>query len=108
MPNSLLEAMAAGLPVLAYAIPPVEEIDNGGVLAKVPPRDVEALAQALVHLAKEPEYRTALGRAGRARVHAAFLAADQMARAAQRIVQVVANRARKSAPDGRTAVTVSH
>ena len=108
MPNSLLEAMAAGLPVLAYAIPPIEEIDNGGVLAKVPPRDVEALAQALVHLAKEPAYRAALGRAGRARVHAAFLAADQMARAAQRIAQVVANRARKSAPEGRIAVTVSH
>jgi hypothetical protein len=41
-------------------------------------------------------------------VHAAFLAADQMARAAQRIAQVVDNRARKSAPEGRIAVTVSH
>jgi teichuronic acid biosynthesis glycosyltransferase TuaC len=108
MPNSLLEAMAAGLPALAYAIPPVEEIDDGGALAKVPLHDVEALAQGLVRLAKQPEYRAALARNGRARVQAAFLAADRMAQAAHLIAQIVESRARRSAVEGRTVLNVSH
>ena len=107
MPNSLLEAMAAGLPALAYAIPPIEEIDDGGALAKVPLHDVEALAQGLVRLAKQPEYRAALARNGRARVQAAFLAADRMAQAAHLIAQIVDSRARRSAVEGRTVLTVS-
>ena len=106
MPNSLLEAMAAGLPALAYAIPAVEEIDNGGALAKVPPRDIDALAQALVRLATDRQYRAALGQRGRARVHQAFLTADRMAHAAQRLTQIVEGKGRTTEVEGRTALTV--
>ena len=108
MPNSLLEAMAAGLPALAYAIPPIEEVDNGGALAKVALHDVDALAQALVRMANDPQYRATLGRNGRARVHAAFLAGDRMAQAAQHITQVVNDRGQRTQPQRRTALTVSN
>ena len=40
MPNSLLEAMAMGLPSVAFAIPPVHEIESGtGAVVLVPPFD---------------------------------------------------------------------
>jgi teichuronic acid biosynthesis glycosyltransferase TuaC len=108
MPNSLLEAMSTGLPALAYAIPPVEEIDNGGALAKVPPHDIDALSHALVRLASDLEYRDALGRSGRARVHGAYLASAQMAQAAQRIAQIVAGKRPGSEVESRTALAVSN
>jgi glycosyltransferase involved in cell wall biosynthesis len=68
-PLVLLEAMAAGLPVAASAIPgPVEMIGEGvdGVL--VPPGDPAALAQALAGLIAAPEKAVALGAAARAKV----------------------------------------
>jgi len=93
MPNSLLEAMSTGLPAVAYAIPPIEEIDQGsGALLRVAPGDVHGLADALVSLARTPERRAALGRNGRARVYAAFLSADRMASAARRVAQLIETR----------------
>lgn len=90
MPNSLLEAMAAGLPALAYGIAPIEEIDNGGgVLVKVTPHDVTALAQALVRLARAPAWRAQLAQRGRARVHESFLATQRMGEAVERMAPLV-------------------
>ncbi len=68
-PLVLLEAMAAGLPAAASAIPgPVEMIEDGvdGVL--VPPGDPAALAGALAGLIAAPEKAVALGAAARAKV----------------------------------------
>jgi glycosyltransferase involved in cell wall biosynthesis len=64
-----LEAMAAGLPVVAChaaAIPEVVLDGRTGVL--VPPRTPPALAAALVDLLADPERRRALGDEGRRRV----------------------------------------
>jgi len=64
-----LEAMAAGLPVIACraaAIPEVVEDGVTGVL--VPPRDPAALAAVLVELLSSPERRRSMGEAGRRRV----------------------------------------
>ena len=64
-----LEAMAAGLPVVAChaaAIPEVVLDGRTGVL--VPPRNPTALAAALVDLLADPERRRALGDEGRRRV----------------------------------------
>jgi phosphatidylinositol alpha-1,6-mannosyltransferase len=64
-----LEAMAAGLPVVACraaAVPEVVEDGATGVL--VPPRDPAALAAALIELLASQERRRVLGEAGRRRV----------------------------------------
>jgi glycosyltransferase involved in cell wall biosynthesis len=66
-----LEAMAAGLPVVACraaAIPEVVLDGTTGVLT--PPRDPEALAQALAALLTDRDRARALGRAGRRRAEA--------------------------------------
>lgn len=67
----LLEAMAAGRPVVASDIPgyrSVVEDEDDGVL--VPPGDAPALARALTALLRDPARRLALAARGRARAEA--------------------------------------
>ncbi len=72
-PNNVLEAMCAGLPVVATAVGGVpEQVVEGGTGLLVPPRDSAALAQALLVLAENPDRREALGKAGRERVAQQF------------------------------------
>lgn len=66
LPNALLEALAAGRPVVATrvaGIPDVVQDDVNGLL--VPERDAGALAAALARLVREPETRARLGAAAR-------------------------------------------
>ena len=65
IPNSMLEAMATGLPVFATVhggIPEAIENSVSGVL--VPERDDEALAQALLDAAQDPSFLSRIARAG--------------------------------------------
>jgi glycosyltransferase involved in cell wall biosynthesis len=72
-PNASLEAMAAGLPVVATDFGGAGEQVIDGVTGRlVPPRDAAALAAALVDLAHAPGRRGACGAAGRARAEALF------------------------------------
>ena len=65
----LVEAMAAGRPVVASAVGPIPEIVVDGVTGLlVPPGDPAALAEAIVRVLRDPELASAMGRAGRARV----------------------------------------
>jgi rhamnosyl/mannosyltransferase len=70
----VLEAMAAGRPVITTALPSaVREVNVPGVTGlEVPLRDVDALAEALDRLARDPELRERMGTAGRARVAERF------------------------------------
>lgn len=64
-----LEAMAAGLPIVAGRAAAVPEVvPHGEVGLLVSPRDPAALAGALERLAREPGTRREMGRAGRDRV----------------------------------------
>jgi glycosyltransferase involved in cell wall biosynthesis len=65
---AFLEAMAAGLPVVACRAAAVPEVVLDGVTGILaPPRDPEALAAALEGLLRDPDRRRALGEAGRRR-----------------------------------------
>jgi glycosyltransferase involved in cell wall biosynthesis len=66
---SAIEALAAGRPVVATrvgGVPDVVRDGEDGFL--VPAGDVDALAERLARLAREPELRERMGAAGRARV----------------------------------------
>ncbi len=64
IPVSLMEAMAAGLPVVSTTVSGIPELvdETTGVL--VPPRDAPALAAALAALLDDPERRQRLGANG--------------------------------------------
>jgi phosphatidylinositol alpha-mannosyltransferase len=65
---AVVEAMAAGLPVVASDIPGYREVVTDGVDGLlVSPRDPEALAAGLVRILREPELAKPLGEAGRER-----------------------------------------
>ena len=72
-PRSILEAMRAGLPVVASAVGGVHEAVAEGVSGlMVPPRDADALGGALRALLCDPARRAAMGQAGRARYETEF------------------------------------
>jgi glycosyltransferase involved in cell wall biosynthesis len=76
-PTSLLEAMAAGVPVVASAVGGIPEIvDDGitGLLIDAPPR-ADALADAIARLVDDAELRRRLGAAGEDRFEREFAAA---------------------------------
>jgi glycosyltransferase involved in cell wall biosynthesis len=80
MPMCVLEAMAAGTPVIATrvgAVPRLVDHNRTGVL--VQPGDVNALAAAITRLLSHPHWSQQLGENGRARVEEHF-SADAMAR----------------------------
>lgn len=64
----LIEAMAAGLPIVATEVDGIPQVVEAGVSALlVPPENVERLAIALRTLATDPQRRLALARAGQRR-----------------------------------------
>jgi colanic acid/amylovoran biosynthesis glycosyltransferase len=72
IPVSLLEAMSAGVPVVATSTGAIPELLGDGAGVLVPPSDPDALAEALAMLAGDPEAREALGRRGPERVEREF------------------------------------
>ena len=72
-PLSILEAMRAGLPVLASRVGGIDESVQDGVTGRLVERgDREGLRQALLRLLADPGERARLGRAGRQAYEARF------------------------------------
>jgi glycosyltransferase involved in cell wall biosynthesis len=72
-PNASLEAMAAGLAIVATDVGGMAEQVVDGVTGRLVPRgDCTQLAEAIVELAQNPDKRLDWGAAGRARVEARF------------------------------------
>jgi glycosyltransferase involved in cell wall biosynthesis len=71
-PNSIVEAMANGKPIIASAVGGIPDMidDQSGIL--VPPGDPRALAKAMIVLAKNPELRRRMGEAALKRYRLLF------------------------------------
>jgi glycosyltransferase involved in cell wall biosynthesis len=73
IPNVLVEAMAAGIPVVSTTVSGIPELvrdgDNGLL---VPPEDPAALADAIASLVSDPAAAARIASAGRATVAAEF------------------------------------
>ncbi|NOY78566.1 MAG: glycosyltransferase, partial [Calditrichaeota bacterium] len=71
--NTILEAGASGVPVVATRVggnPEAVESGVDGIL--VPPKNPEAMARAILDLLADPKKRTAMGQAARRKVHERF------------------------------------
>lgn len=65
IPQFILQAMAAGKPVVGTRVGGIPEVVRDGVTGiLVPPRDPEAMAQAIRDLIEHPERRAAMGQEG--------------------------------------------
>jgi len=92
---SLLEAMAAGLPIVATAVGGIPETVADGVSGLLAPRGDDAgLATHLVTLLRDEALRHRMGQAGRARVHDRFLRSTMH----ERYYQIYQRLARKEPP----------
>jgi glycosyltransferase involved in cell wall biosynthesis len=66
IPNALLEACASGLPIITTDVPGCRDVVQHGVNGLlVPPRNTQALAEALETLLTDPARRCSMGQAGR-------------------------------------------
>ena len=73
VPVVLMEAMAAGRPVIATAVAGVRELVEDGVSGcLVHPGDPQSLAHAITVVLQDPERRARMGAAGRAKVESEF------------------------------------
>lgn len=84
-PNASLEALAAGLPVIATDVGGAsEQVIDGETGLLVPSRNPEALAAAMLRLAADPDLRQQLGAHGREHVRMHF-SMESMFRAYQQL-----------------------
>jgi teichuronic acid biosynthesis glycosyltransferase TuaC len=82
MPNSLLEAMAMGLPAIAFGIPAIRELEMAtGAPVVVPPFDCGRFAEAILRLASSSDERARIGNVGKELVLDRFMVFKNMAEA---------------------------
>ncbi len=85
--NAILEAMAAGKPVVATRVGGIPEAvvhEETGLL--VPPKDPKALADAIIRVLSDPELAMRMGKAGRDRVIREF-SLDRMVRSLEQVYE---------------------
>ena len=84
LPLSLVEAMGAGLPIVATDVPGHRDVVvHGETGLLVRPGDAAAMAEAIVSLVSSPMRRKAMGEAGRHRANRAFAIRRMVEAAAQ-------------------------
>jgi glycosyltransferase involved in cell wall biosynthesis len=71
-PNSIIEAMAHGLPIIASAVGGIPDMISTDIGILIPPGDNAALAQALQQLTDDPCLRERMGHAAKARYQELF------------------------------------
>jgi glycosyltransferase involved in cell wall biosynthesis len=92
--TAMLDAMALGKPVVATRTGGIPEVVQDGITGLlVPPRDPQALADALRYLLHHPERRQAFGRAGRQRVEQYFMVEHMAVHTLQAYARVLADAA---------------
>jgi glycosyltransferase involved in cell wall biosynthesis len=80
-PNALLEAMAAGMAVVATAVGGIPHVVKDGVNGRlIAPKDSEALYNALTELLENEELRRRYGEAARAEMETRFSMSDRVGR----------------------------
>jgi glycosyltransferase involved in cell wall biosynthesis len=72
LPNTVLEAMSFGVPVLATAVGGVPEIIKDGNGVMVPPNDPEMLAERMIGLLSDDALRRAIGLKGKNTLYPRF------------------------------------
>jgi glycosyltransferase involved in cell wall biosynthesis len=66
-PNSIIEAMAHGLPIIATEVGGIPDLLTADCGILIPPGDTEALAEAMRRLSSDPHLRAVMGCAARER-----------------------------------------
>lgn len=95
-PTAIMEAMAAGLPVVSTRITGIPDLIDDGVHGTlVPADDRAALANALIALLEDPVWARSLGRAGRERARHEFSMTQQIGKLAKLYESLVAARERR-------------
>ena len=96
-PLSLLEAMAAGLPVIATEVGGIPEMIRHGVTGLlVPPNRPAAMASAVQLLLENSELARGMGRAGRARVEQCFSLQHMVDSTIEQYQQILDGKAQKT------------
>jgi glycosyltransferase involved in cell wall biosynthesis len=92
-PLTLLSAMSAGLPIVAFDIEGVRElVDEGGQMLLVPRKDSEELAASLLRLIADPELRQRLSVSARSQAEHRFSLEEHVARIEKVFLEVVQQR----------------
>ncbi|MDX6719975.1 MAG: hypothetical protein QOJ63_2229 [Solirubrobacteraceae bacterium] len=99
-PLIVMQAMAAGLPVVASSVDGVREQVDAASGILVAPDDPAALASAIERLLDDPALRTAMGRAGAARIATTFAPERQASELVSAYQNVISRGSRRRRPRG--------
>ena len=97
-PNAVIEAMAAGLPVITTEVGGLPDLVTPETGILVPPGDATALAAAMRRLASDPALRASMGRAARERYLGLFSPASVLPLVESTYRRVAGARAPQPAP----------
>lgn len=78
LPNTMVEAMSCGIPVIAFNTGGMPDMIRDGITGRlVPPGNTEVLAQAIIHLVFHPSERTKMGEESRRLIEGCYKLEDQ-------------------------------